>query len=53
METVYCQKIGKAKNAYTIFAMSDNGNFNIIFQGNKKAILNVSKKYGYKIEYVK
>lgn len=52
METIYCQIIGKVKNKYTLFGMDDNGNFNIIFQGNKKAIIDIGKKYNYKIEYV-
>ena len=52
MEMAYCQKIGNAANAYTLYTVSENGNYIIVFQGSKKAVREVGEKYHYEIKYL-
>ena len=42
MNAAYCYKIGKE---YSIWSTDSNGNFAMIFQGSKKACLDVADKY--------
>jgi len=52
METVYVDKIGTAPNAWTVWGMDYNGNCNIIFQGSKKAVIDMAEKNNFRIDWV-